>query len=60
VNYLQGLTVRVEDGWLIERGSRVQLGTYVENGEYWVVEDLGRKLLLQPKGGGPNVTAHRR
>lgn len=57
MDYLQGLTVRVEDGYIIERGHRVQLATWVDDGEYWVVEDLGRKITLQPKRGGANVTA---
>jgi len=54
-----GTSLRVEDGELIEGGTRLQLETHVADGEYWVVEDLGRKLTLQPKRGGTHVTARK-
>jgi len=54
-----GTTLRVESGVLIESGTRVQLETWVDDGEYWVVEDLGRLITLQPKQGGEHVAARK-
>ena len=50
-----GSTVSIESGCICNEGMRIQLSILVADGEYWVVEDLGRLLTLQPKRGGANV-----
>lgn len=54
-----GSTVTVDRGCMLQEGGRYRLATWVDDGEYWIIEDMGRHLLLQPKYGGANVTARK-
>lgn len=58
MNIPTGTQVRIEiGGGLIYDGLRIILTCSLKPGLYRVVEDLGKKITLQPWRGGENVTA---